>query len=106
MKDSSQTLEQALWNAANVLRGKMDANEYKNYLLGLIFYRFLSERTLKTVMTETEEDGDPLEIYKRYWNEQHDDIVDVLYDSLGFIIKPDELFDSIVTRIQNHQFQV
>ncbi|MDV7719656.1 type I restriction-modification system subunit M [Pediococcus ethanolidurans] len=106
MKDSSQTLEQSLWNAANVLRGKMDANEYKNYLLGLIFYRFLSERTLQTVIAETEEDGDPLTVYKRYWTDQHEDIVEVLYDSLGFIIKPDELFDSMVTRIQNHQFQV
>ena len=35
-------LESALWNAADVLRGKMDASEYKNYLLGLIFYRFLA----------------------------------------------------------------
>lgn len=41
-------LESALWNAADVLRGKMDASEYKNYLLGLIFYRFLSEKTLTT----------------------------------------------------------
>ncbi len=33
-------LESALWNAADVLRGKMDASEYKNYLLGLIFIGF------------------------------------------------------------------
>ncbi len=44
-------LESALWNAADVLRGKMDASEYKNYLLGLIFYRFLSEKTLTTFRT-------------------------------------------------------
>ena len=37
-------LESALWNAADVLRGKMDASEYKNYLLGLIFYRKLQEQ--------------------------------------------------------------
>ena len=34
---TSQTLYQALWNSADILRSKMDASEYKNYLLGLIF---------------------------------------------------------------------
>ena len=42
----SKDLLQVLWSGADVLRGKMDANEYKTYLLGLIFYklfiRFLS----------------------------------------------------------------
>lgn len=102
----SKTLEQALWNSANVLRGKMDASEYKNYLLGLIFYRFLSNKTLDAVMAATEENGEAIEVYQKYWNEQHDDIVDELYTSLGFIIEPDDLFESMVNRIQNHKFQV
>ena len=37
MTDTTQSLEQSLWNSANILRSKMDANEYKNYTLGLIF---------------------------------------------------------------------
>lgn len=41
------TLTQALWNSADVLRGKMDANEYKNYTLGIIFYKFLSDQYLE-----------------------------------------------------------
>lgn len=41
---TSQTLYQALWNSADILRSKMDASEYKNYLLGLIFYKYLSDR--------------------------------------------------------------
>jgi type I restriction enzyme M protein len=105
-EESSKTLEQALWNSANVLRGKMDASEYKNYLLGLIFYRFLSNKTLQAVMTATEEDGDSLEVYKQYWEEQQEDIVNELYTSLGYIIKPEDLFENLVIRIQNHQFQV
>lgn len=104
--ENSKTLEQALWNSANVLRGKMDASEYKNYLLGLIFYRFLSEKTLKAVVDETEESGEPIDIYRDYWNKQQDDIVAALYDRLGFIIKPDNLFDSFVYKIQTHQFQI
>lgn len=37
-------LQKQLWAIANDLRGNMDANEFRNYILGLIFYRFLSER--------------------------------------------------------------
>lgn len=38
-------LSQKLWAIANELRGQMDASEFKNYILGVIFYRYLSERT-------------------------------------------------------------
>ena len=37
-------LHSKLWSIANDLRGTMEASEFKNYILGLIFYRFLSER--------------------------------------------------------------
>lgn len=36
-------LLQVLWSGADVLRGKIDANEYKTYLLGLVFYKYLSK---------------------------------------------------------------
>lgn len=39
-------LLQVLWSGADVLRGKMDANEYKTYLLGLVFYKYLSDSYL------------------------------------------------------------
>ena len=39
-------LSQKLWAIANDLRGQMDASEFKNYILGVIFYRYLSERTV------------------------------------------------------------
>ena len=42
MADSKDLL-QVLWSGADVLRGKMDANEYKTYLLGLVFYKYLSD---------------------------------------------------------------
>ena len=37
-------LEQQLWNIANTLRGKMDADEFWDYILGFIFFKYLSER--------------------------------------------------------------
>lgn len=39
-------LSQKLWAIANDLRGNMDASKFKNYILGTIFYRYLSERTV------------------------------------------------------------
>ena len=42
----TQTLSQALWKSANILRSKVDANDYKSYLLGLVFYKFLSDKVL------------------------------------------------------------
>uniref|UniRef100_UPI003D6D4365 type I restriction-modification system subunit M N-terminal domain-containing protein n=1 Tax=Lactococcus sp. TaxID=44273 RepID=UPI003D6D4365 len=42
-------LKQQLWASADILRGKMDASEYKNYLLGLIFYKYLSDAQLREV---------------------------------------------------------
>ena len=43
------SLNQQLWASADILRGKMDASEYKNYLLGLIFYKYLSDKQLREV---------------------------------------------------------
>ena len=45
----SKDLIQVLWSGADVLRGKMDANEYKTYLLGLVFYKYLSDSYLAKV---------------------------------------------------------
>ena len=42
-------LKTQLWASADILRGKMDASEYKNYLLGLVFYKYLSDQQLHAV---------------------------------------------------------
>ena len=43
-EEEKRLLEKQLWSVANVLRGKMNADEYKNYILGFIFYKYLSEK--------------------------------------------------------------
>ena len=45
-------LNNRLWASADILRGKMDPNEYKNYLLGFIFYKYLSDQELRAVYEE------------------------------------------------------
>jgi len=42
--EQRKSLEQQLWNIANTLRGKMDADEFRDYILGFIFYKYLSEK--------------------------------------------------------------
>ncbi len=46
------SLNNQLWASADILRGKMDASEYKNYLLGLVFYKYLSDQELRAVYEE------------------------------------------------------
>ena len=41
-EDQKRLLEQQLWNIANTLRGKMNADEFRDYILGFIFYKYLS----------------------------------------------------------------
>ena len=50
---TSEEIKARLWNSANELHGSMDAIRYKDYMLGLIFYKFLSDQTLKTFATIT-----------------------------------------------------
>jgi len=42
--NNNQQLKQQLWNIANTLRGKMGADDFRDYILGFIFYKYLSER--------------------------------------------------------------
>ena len=44
MTEQKQQLEQQLWNIANTLRGKMDADDFRDYILGFIFYKYLSKK--------------------------------------------------------------
>lgn len=48
---TSEEIKARLWNGANELRGSMDASRYKDYMLSLMFYKVLSEQTLKTFAT-------------------------------------------------------
>ena len=42
-EENSKDLISVLWSGADILRSKMDANEYKDYLLGIVFYKYLSD---------------------------------------------------------------
>ena len=100
MSDNKQ-LEQQLWNIANTLRGKMDADEFRDYILGFIFYKYLSEKMrLLADKLLSEDNIKYLDINEDTSDgkELLDAIRDDAIDSLGYFLKPTELFSSIVKR--------
>lgn len=107
-EEHKKQLEQQLWNIANTLRGKMNADEFRDYILGFIFYKYLSERMqlyadliLKPdgiVFTDIEENSPEGE-------EFIDAIREEALDELGYFLKPSELFSAIARR-GNHKEEV
>ena len=57
MTEEKRNLEQQLWNIANDLRGNMGADEFRDYILGFIFYKYLSEKMYLYANKILKEDG-------------------------------------------------
>lgn len=97
-EEQKKALQQQLWNIANTLRGKMDADEFRDYILGFIFYKYLSE-----MMREY---GDKiLEVDGISYAEVDEDDAELLeavkaeaVANLGYFLKPSELFSNIAAR--------
>ncbi len=91
-------LSQKLWAIANDLRGQMDASEFKNYILGVIFYRYLSERTESYMREILENDG--LTYEQAFTSEIYRPVVEEWsLDGLGYVIKPQHLFRELIRKI-------
>lgn len=99
-------LHKKLWDMANSLRGQMEASEFKNYILGIIFYRFLSEKTETTV--ETFLKNDPGETYNSVWaqEEYREPVTQYLVDTLGYAIAPEHLFSRFIEDIKTGDFNI
>jgi type I restriction enzyme M protein len=100
-EDQKKQLEQQLWNIANTLRGKMNADEFRDYILGFIFYKYLSERMNLFANSILEAD----EISYQNINESTADGKELLeavkeesLAELGYFLKPSELFSAIAKR--------
>ncbi|MBW3087241.1 type I restriction-modification system subunit M [Bifidobacterium sp. 82T24] len=84
---NKQQLASKIWESANRMRSKIEANEYKDYILGFIFYKFLSETEVARLRAEewTDEDFPALV-------EDDAETVDYVRDTCGYFIAYDNLF--------------
>ncbi|MBG9565631.1 type I restriction-modification system subunit M [Brevibacillus agri] len=92
-------LHKKLWDMANDLRGQMEAYEFKNYILGLIFYRYLSEKTETRVNKLLEEDKIT---YEEAWQDEEyrNALIDELIQQIGYVIEPEYLFSNMIKEIE------
>jgi len=104
-KEQSAELSTKLWEMANELRGNMEAYEFKNYILSLIFYRYLSERTVSLAKELLKNDG---VTYEDAWeNEEFRQVlIDESFDSLGYVIEPKYLFSKVIDKIEEDTFTI
>lgn len=103
----AEDITSKIWDMANQLRGTMDATEYRDYILGYMFYRYLSERQEQHMIHQEiviPEEGQS--VNDAYANEATgDDLNDYLYEiasSLGYAIEPKYTWASIMERVHNN----
>ena len=100
-EDQKKQLEQQLWNIANTLRGKMDADEFRDYILGFIFYKYLSEKMVRYADSILKQDGiNYLEIKEDSADGSAyiEAIKEEALGKLGYFLKPSELFSEVAKR--------
>jgi type I restriction enzyme M protein len=101
MTEEKQRLEQQLWNIANTLRGKMDADDFRDYILGFIFYKYLSRKMEiyankvleRDNLTYTEIDEDTPK-----GQQFLEAIKGEALQARGYFLKPSELFSQLAKR--------
>lgn len=108
-------LNSKLFSAADNLRSKMDASEYKNYLLGLIFYKYLSDKLLEKVVElgdESLEEYNTQEKQTQLYrglladDDIKNDLIETLVDTLGYDIEPEYLFNVLTNQAKQNTFQL
>ena len=101
-------LQKRLWSIANDLRGNMDANDFKNYILGLIFYRYLSENLVNYVERTLLKD-DELSYVEAWGKEEYREELKryLINDSnIGYYIEADNLWSNLIYKIQTGKFDI
>jgi type I restriction enzyme M protein len=100
-EEQKRKLEQKLWDIANTLRGKMDADEFRDYILGFIFYKYLSEKMHRYANAILAEDNIEY-LAVREGSEDGDAMLEAVrgeaVQQLGYFLKPAELFSEIAKR--------
>ena len=104
-QEQQRELHSKLWAIANDLRGNMEANEFKNYILGLIFYRYLSEKVenkAKDLLSE-----DEISYSEAFEDEEYrEGLQEEFLEQLGYFIEPKFLFSTLLQAIEDGTFDI
>lgn len=100
-EEQRRKLQQQLWNIANTLRGKMDGDQFRDYILGFIFYKYLSEKIITFCDQELESDGvtfTEINENTKDGKEMVEALREACVEELGYFLKPSELFHTIAKK--------
>ena len=90
---NKQQLASKIWESANKMRSKIEANEYKDYILGFIFYKFLSEQEEKYL-----KENDWTDEYLCELTEEDTEVVESIQKNLGYFISYNNLFSTWIKK--------
>jgi type I restriction enzyme M protein len=96
-EDQKKILESQLWGIANLLRGKISADDYRDYILGFIFYKYLSEK--QTLYANELLVGEAVTDYKKTRDKETlDAIKEESLLKLGYFLEPSQLFSVLAAK--------
>lgn len=99
--EQKKLLESQLWAIANILRGKISANQFQDYILGFIFYKYLSEKLEKKANDFLKTDGivfNEIDETSEEGKEILAALKEATVDALGYFLKPSELFTNLAKK--------
>ena len=108
--ENSKDLISVLWSGADILRSKMDANEYKDYLLGIVFYKYLSDSFLIKVYDLINDEKPAslkiaLEEYREALkDESADELMEEIKSACHYVIEPDFTYTCFADAARNNSF--
>ncbi len=86
---NKQQLANKIWESANKMRSKIEANEYKDYILGFIFYKYLSDQEVKFLKEKEFSDDDIKEL-----TEEDEETLEYVQRNIGYFISYNNLFST------------
>ncbi|MGL5246308.1 MAG: type I restriction-modification system subunit M [Mycoplasmoidaceae bacterium] len=98
-----QELYRTIWDIANKLRGSIDGWDFKQYVLGIIFYRYISENLVNYINQGEHESGDLNFDYRKLDDKKSEKIRTDIVESKGFFILPSELFENVYKTAENNE---
>lgn len=93
-------LHRTIWGIANDLRGSVDGWDFKQYVLGILFYRYISENIRSFINEDEREAGNPSFDYAELSDQEAEQAREDLVGTKGFFILPSELFVNMLARAE------